>query len=269
MSISIECEKCGKTYNVRPELGGKTLKCRGCGGPMPVPSPGGTIYRHAERTKPFEPTLGDGENIEAISNHIEEHVGPVAQVLHEIVSDLVHLDVHQVVPTKSRPYHTLITSGMSERPMTLPDEVDAEWQFAEMMLCLPEDWPLEHASLSDENNYWPLRWLKMLARLPHEYDTWLGWGHTIPNSDPPEPFSDSTKLCGWMVIDPQLAPEEFGRLTIDDRAINFYAIVPLYCQEIDYKLSHGAEKLMERLQKNDVTELIDPNRRNVCKKLLW
>ena len=132
MSISIECEKCGKSYRIRPELGGKTLKCKVCGGAMPVPSPGGTIYRHAERTKPFEPTSGDGDHIETISNHIEEHVGPVSQVLHELVSDLVHVDIHQVSPTKSRPYHTLITSGMSDRPMTLPEGVDDEWQFAEL-----------------------------------------------------------------------------------------------------------------------------------------
>ena len=37
----------------------------------------------------------------------------------------------------------------------------------------PKDLPYER--------FWPIQMLKFLARFPHEYKTWLGWGHTIPN----------------------------------------------------------------------------------------
>ncbi|MFQ8729788.1 MAG: suppressor of fused domain protein [Enterocloster bolteae] len=26
------------------------------------------------------------------------------------------------------------------------------------------------------SEYWPIRLIKYLARFPHEYSTWLGWG---------------------------------------------------------------------------------------------
>ena len=52
-----------------------------------------------------------------------------------------------------------------------------------------------------------MRWLKQLARMPHEYDTWLWTGHTVPNFDPPEPYDESTSLCGALVMPPMLVPD--------------------------------------------------------------
>ena len=62
--------------------------------------------------------------IDAITEHIESYYdgfGEDAIVLHEVISELVHIDVHVVKPTDERPYYTLITSGMAERPMTVPE----------------------------------------------------------------------------------------------------------------------------------------------------
>jgi hypothetical protein len=56
---------------------------------------------------------------------------------------------------------------------------------AELVMALPAEWPLEQSELEDESNYWPLGLLKMLARLPHEFETFVWFGHTIPNGDPP------------------------------------------------------------------------------------
>jgi hypothetical protein len=60
---------------------------------------------------------------------------------------------------------------------------------------LPPDWRISEEAFQDESWYWPVRQLKMLARLPHKYRTWLWLGHTVPNDDPPEPFAPSTELC--------------------------------------------------------------------------
>src|SRR5262245_57390237 len=73
---------------------------------------GAPIYRHKSRERPFELAIGDEASIEAIGQHIERYVGPPASVFHELISDLVHLDVHMVQPTFERNYYTLITSGM-------------------------------------------------------------------------------------------------------------------------------------------------------------
>ena len=80
----------------------------------------------------------------------------------EVVSDLVKVDVHYVKPTEQRPFQTLITSGMSDRPMAPPPDC-SEYAYAELMICLPPDWPLTDSALGDPNYSWPLEWIKLLA----------------------------------------------------------------------------------------------------------
>ena len=237
--------------------------------PDEVTDGGSTVYRHEARSRDFEMAIGDSENIERIDAHISKHIGPVANVWHELISDLVHIDVHWVKPTEERPCHTLITSGMSDRPMSTPPGAEG-FSYAELMVCLPEDWPLDEASLADGANFWPIKWLKYLARFPHEYETWLFDGHTVPNGDPAEPLDPSTELIGWLLTFPATVPEEFMCLEIDaDKSIYFLAIIPLYQSEMDYKLQKGTEKLLERFDKAGYNEVILPGRRDVTKRRLW
>ena len=224
---------------------------------------GAPIWRHQPRNKPFEPAAGDADAIDRIDAHIRQHVGPVALVFHEVVSDLVHIDVHMVEPTAERPYRTLVTSGMSDRPMAAPEGQEA-YRFAELVLCLPPDWPVTQEAFADENNYWPVRWLKLLARLPHQYDTWLFWGHTVPHGDPPTPFADNTDLCCALLLWPALFDEGFRALEVSpEKTIHFLSLVPLYREETDLKLRAGVETLLERFG-GKVTELLDVRRRNFC-----
>jgi hypothetical protein len=278
MHIPIQCDNCGKKYRARERHAGRRVRCKVCGNLMTVPEPldalpaeaedpHGQTIRHEARTREFEPAIGDSASIEAISDHIERYIGPVEMVWHEIVSDLVHIDVHHVAPSDDRPFHTLITSGMSDLPMTVPEEAEGCSQFAELMLCLPPDWRISKEAFEDERWYWPVRWLKMLARLPHEYETWLGQGHTVPNGDPPEPFAPNTKLCCCLILPPMTVPEEFRLLTVsDEKTIEFFGVVPIYQEEVDFKLKHGAEPLVNRFLEFEITELLDIKRPNVCKR---
>ena len=233
---------------------------------------GGPIYRYEARERPFEPAFGNSEAIETISGHIERHLGPIAGVYHEIISDVVHVDLHYRTPTPVRPYYTLITSGMSDRPMAAPPRA-GDCRYAELMLSLPATWPFptepgQTAPFQDEAHDWPLRWLKTLARFPHEYDTWLWWGHTMPHGDPPEPFAPNTKMCGLLLADPVLVPETFLQLRVDAaKTIHFFSLLPLYQDEMEFKLKRGAEELLERFDKAGVTEELDIGRRNVCAHL--
>ena len=227
---------------------------------------GDPIYRHDRREGEFEPASGNEGAIEQISDHIEEFVGPISNVFHEIVSDLVHLDVHMVPPTGKRKYHTLVTSGMSDRPMKAPAGQEGK-EFAEVMICLPPDWKLSQTAFEKERWYWPIRWLKTLARLPHEYNTWLWEGHTVPNGDPPEPFADNTELCCAYLLRPALFPKEFFKLPASKRkTIRFFCLVPLYTDEVDFKLKHGSGALIDRLDDAGVTELLDIERPSICRR---
>jgi len=228
---------------------------------------GSPIYRYEDRiSQDFIPAVGDGTSIEAISTHIEKHVGTPDIVFHEIVSDIVHIDVHWVKPNGKFPFHTFVTSGMSDKPMTVPEGLEA-LRYAELCIFLPNDWAIGQEEFKDENNYWPVRWLKQLARFPHEYGTWIGHGHTIPNGENAEPFAANTKF-GCMMLLPCLSmDDEFDKLKInDEKTISLYCLYPLYKEEMELKLKKGANAVIDQFKKFQVTDIVDIKRSNTCKK---
>lgn len=210
-------------------------------------SPGGSeILRH-------QAVEGDGEvahaDDERITAHLTKTLGAPESVWHEIVSDRVHLDVHVVPAAKDRPFITLVTAGLSARPMTMPPDMKDkdEWKHAELCVFLPPDWPIAQASLPDERNYWPIRLLKTLGRLPHDYGTWLGWGHSIPNGDPAQTYAPDTKLAGAIIIPPFAHDTLF--IAEGKPTLHIFQILPVTAAEMDFKLKHGVDKLLDKLEK--------------------
>lgn len=226
---------------------------------------GAPIFRYTDGENEWEAPHGE-ECIEQISDHIEQYIGEVEMVFHELLSDTVHIDVHHVRPTKGRPFHTLVTSGMSDLPMAVPGDIEAT-RYMELMVTLPEFWQIDEESFKDEKWYWPVRQLKTLARFPHKYNTWLGWGHTLPNGDPAEPFADNTSLSGVIILPSINVPDDFYRLTVDEgKTIEFFSIVPLYEEEMSLKLSKGSEVLLDKFVKYELNDIIVADRKNVGKK---
>jgi hypothetical protein len=225
---------------------------------------GEPVIHHREGPRSFLPPPAE-LGTEAIARHIERHLGPVEAVFHELVSDAVHLDVHWVKPTAVRPYHLLVTSGMSDRPMNVPPNLDAP-RHIELVVTLPERWVIGAEAFENENWYWPVRQLKTLARFPHKYDTWLGEGHTVTNDDPPQPFAPSTRLCGAILLAPQHVPEAFHSLALaDGRRVRFLAVVPVHDDEMALKTRSGTAALLERFAKRGVTDVIEPTRTSVAR----
>lgn len=117
----------------------------------------------------------------------------------------------------------------------------------------------------EETDYWPLRWLKIMARLPGNEKSWLGWGHTVPSG---EPFAENTRLCGMLLENPVTFEEEAAACPLPDGScIRFYQMIPLYEEEMDYKVSHGTEALRGRFGGQFPT-VVDIGRENVCEPLL-
>jgi hypothetical protein len=225
------------------------------------------VYRHGPQ-KPWEAPQGE-VCLEQISAHIEKHLGKVESVFHEIISDAVHIDVHFVLPTEAFPYARLVTSGMSDLPMGIPPEISKSAKHLELLLTLPGDWKLDQDSFDDERWYWPVRLIKYLARMPHKHNTWLGWGHSIPNGDPAESYAAGTAWNGAVILPSVTVPEAFHTLKIDEeKTIRFYAVVPLYPEEMDLKLRSGTEELMKRFGRADITDIVQPGRKNVGRKFL-
>jgi hypothetical protein len=210
-----------------------------------------------------DPAFGNSQTIEQVEAHIARHIGKPTRVWHELVSDKVHIDIHVVEPNEAVPFYTLVTSGMSDRPMSTPPDA-SQRSYAEMVIRLPADWPVSREAFKDESHYFPMRLLKMLARLPHDYNTFLASTHTVPNGDPARPYAPNTNLCCAMIYVPVTLPQDFFTLQIDDtKTIHFYGTFLLYKEEMDFKLKHGADALLEIFRVTKVTELVEVTRPSV------
>lgn len=205
------------------------------------------------------PEVYTEEEMEAVEGHIEQYFGKFENVFHELVSPDIHVDICIVPPTEERDYYTLVTMGMGAHRMNVPEEL-AEYKLerAELAIALPADWKLDQESMKDEKWYWPIRLLKSLARLPINCDSWLGHGHTVENR---EPFADNTKLCTATLIGPQGTEDGSEVCTLPGgEEVNFYQVIPLYEDELDYKLEHDVDALLDKMA--GISFVVNPTRQD-------
>ena len=205
------------------------------------------------------PEVYTEEEMEAVEGHIEQYFGKVENVFHEIVSPDIHVDICMVPPTEERDYYTLVTMGMGAHRMNVPEEL-AEYKLerAELAIALPADWKLDQESMKDEKWYWPIRLLKSLARLPIASDTWLGFGHTMDNQ---EDFAENTKLCAAILTGPQGTQDGSEVCPLPGgEEINFYQVIPLYADELDYKLEHDVDALLNKMR--GISFVVNPTRQD-------
>ena len=205
------------------------------------------------------PEVYTEEEMEAVEGHIQQYFGKVENVFHELVSPDIHVDICMVPPTEERDYCTLVTMGMGAHRMNVPEElVEYKLERAELAIALPADWKLDQESMKDEKWYWPIRLLKSLARLPINCDSWLGHGHTVENR---EPFADNTKLCTATLIGPQDTEDGSEVCTLPGgEEVNFYQVIPLYEDELDYKLEHDIDALLNKMR--GISFVVNPTRQD-------
>ncbi|MDR2508493.1 MAG: suppressor of fused domain protein [Candidatus Accumulibacter sp.] len=206
------------------------------------------------------------EEFHCLEKHIEKHFGKIGTVLHEIASPDIHVDIAVIEPAKKRlfffnprPYYTLLTMGMGARRMAVPETFrEKKLERAELLITLPPGWKIGDA---DEQWHWPVRWLKFLARFPLNENTWLGWGHTVPNG---EPFADNTKLSGMLLEMPWFFGADSQRCHLPGGGeVNFYQLVPLYDEEMEFKVRNGLDALAERFP-DTFDMVVNITRENVC-----
>lgn len=203
--------------------------------------------------------LYDQNEMEAVEAHIETHFGKFDWVMHETVpEEYVHLDICVIPPREDHNYYTLVTMGMGAYTMNAPEKDEAR---AELLLNLPPDWNLGEDAWEDEHWFWPVGILKSLARYPMLHDTWFGWGHTVYGSE--DSYTDNTRLCGVMLLNPGVFGDPASVCTLPGgEEVNFYQVIPLYREEIEFKREHEADRLLEKFP-NELLEVIDPVRPNV------
>jgi hypothetical protein len=234
---------------------------------------GSDILRHTRHARGFVPAEEDHTLAVAVEAFMEERLGPASSVWHEVASNLVHIDVHIVAPRSDRPMWVLFTTGMSGRPMTPPPGSTSELpRRAELVMGLPQDWFDAGAIasgklLGTDPRHWPVKVLKYFARFPHEYQTWLGVGHTIPNGDPPEPWAEGTALTGAVLMPPIGVVHPWTVHVSDGREIALLSPVLLDTAEMDFKLTHGFDALVSLLERDSVDAVLSPSRRSMVSRV--
>ena len=201
------------------------------------------------------------EEADKVESFISENFGHFDSVFHEFASDEIHVDICIIPPTNERNFITLVTMGMGAKKMNVPSDMkDQPRSRAELLICLPPDWPLSKDSLEEGKWYWPIYLLKALTRLPFGENSWIGYGHSIEFG---EPFDESTQQKGAMLVNPQFANSNQCSLT-KRKVINFYQIIPLYKEEMDFKMEHDAEELLKFFTKEDM--IVNPIRKSVLNR---
>lgn len=215
-----------------------------------------------------------------IGHHVAQHVGPIARVFRGLGNG--DLPIHLlIVPPAQRPvdeahpmgtnHWTIVTAGLSARPMTVPAHPEGIPRHAELMVALPARWPglnpdggFDQERMSEGRNWWPVRCLDRIARMPHERGSYVAIGQTIPNGEQATPLANNTMLGGVLVLPPLLSPGAAELVIDEDVRIQFYTLVPLYPEELRFKAERGFHALVERLDAAGVNELILPDRPNTC-----
>lgn len=214
-------------------------------------------------TDDFSAVYYTEEELDTLKNYISENIGQIDDVLPGLISSDIRCDIYIIKPTPERNYYTLITGGMGAFDMLVPQDHEGSTN-AELMINLPPDWNVYG---NDEKDFWPIRWLKTLAQLPIEQQTFLDWGHTIPTG---EPLPDTPFTC-LMLIGSETKDRSNALVTLPTgRQVQFFTLVPLYEEEMLYKLQNMAEALIERFEAKAIPypPVVDVNRLNVCENFV-
>ena len=207
-------------------------------------------------------TLDLGDLRDSLTSYLESELGGLEGVHTQLVPSDPPIDLLVVAPTPERSCRVVVTCGMAAEPMEPPPD-SAPYRRAELLLCLPDGWPI--GGDAGDAASWPLAMLRRIAQVPRLLDTWLFAGHTMPNGDPPEPWGPATELCAAIATAPRLAFEGQARIELGaGERIDLLALLPLYADEMAFKLDRGPAALLERLSAEGVTELLDPVRPSVA-----
>jgi ankyrin repeat protein len=195
---------------------------------------------------------------EILKEFIEKNFGPIERTLSEIIpgSD-VSISIHLIAPTRDQDYYTLVTSGMSDLPM---EQLRPEYRYVELFIKLPSTWSFD--DLKNEENYWPLRWLRRIAHSPHDGGDAVFLNHAYFSDEPNVPFCTNTQMTCLMV---SAANDECCRKLNHSNGMitNFYTLIPIYENEWAFAKVNRCETLLKRLADRGIGEVWDLSRGSI------
>jgi hypothetical protein len=184
-----------------------------------------------------ESTLKEMEERERIYGEL---FGESDTVYHELLPLIPHIDVYRFPPSDKRDFYTFVTGGMSDIPMNAPAELGQEYRRIELVFYAADDKPQYS------------EFLRCLAHFAHDNRTWLHWGHTMPNGNPPEPLFEDGPLDSIFFMPSIVKPDsKLGeRLRIESDPVNLVWCVPITTAECQLKLDEGTDALYDLFDAN-------------------
>lgn len=182
----------------------------------------------------------------------DELFGECESVSHEVLPMLPHIDVFIYKPGyQGREFYTLVSSGMSDMAMTLPDNVSNDYNRAEIVMYVsePKD---EYVNL-----------IRHYARYPHKYETYFAHSHTIPNGQPAEPFFSNSILDTIAFIPTIVSPDnKFTDLLFKKSGVSVQLLhlTPITTPECEYKLENGTDELYGLFDDKNHSFILDESR---------
>lgn len=184
-----------------------------------------------------ESTLPNMEDRERVYGEL---FGESDMVLHEWLPLVPHVDVYCFPPNQNRDCFTFVTGGMSDLAMNAPPELGAEFRRVELVFY----------STENRNDYPEL--LRHLAHFVHNNNTWLHWGHTMPNGQPPEPLFETENPDSLFFMPTIVHPDSTlgEKLRIASEPVNLLWCVPITTAECELKLEAGTDALYDLFEVN-------------------
>ncbi len=201
---------------------------------------------------------------ETLIGVLETHLGETLHVFREMIPTGPRIDVHLVGPTEELPFHKLFTVGMSQTKMPAPKDFE-DCQRAELLIGLPDDWPITPEAFMEDAYRWPVLLLRHIARIPASAPEgkWLFAGHAVPITD--ASLFPGLKFTGGLLLPPLILPEEAHVAFNDDfDPIHLLGIIPLYPEELALAQTDDLPDLLEALDELEATEILDLHRPNAC-----
>ena len=220
-------------------------------------------FKKKEKKEDLMPLyLYDEKDLNEVDEYISKAFGNFENVFHEIISPDIHLDVCFIPPTNEEPFFKLVTMGAGAYEMDIPDKwKEYRLERAEYVIYVPKEWNLNSPEIAD---YWPIKVLKDVARLPILCDTWLSFGHTTQDDEEGSPYAPNTKFNSVVLDFCENHQGEVRLETSSGKTINFYQIIPLYPEELEFKMNNDAETLIDLFDKKNIEyRIVDINRRSV------
>lgn len=193
--------------------------------------------------------------------HLDAHLRPADA--HYLVYPGPIGAVHRIRPSADRPWTTLYTEGMSDRPLPSSDD-----ERIELIVCCPVGWfeddqggPVQ--TTRRDPGDWLIELVEWIMELPWRLDQPIGLGSLLLNGEPPVPWADPTTSCGVVVSAVKTLPDHARQVLGDGPPIQLLGLILLYADELDYADEHGVDALLARLDEHGIDERVDLDRRSV------